>query len=479
VERREPIMKLRDGSTGEDNLVVFGNLEIPKYGVDMLGDKKAQGMKFKNYVSDLSKSETKQNKTIQKSADQLADFDPIDSFDKLKFAGLQANILGGNMKLKEIAQTKEKAAALQNAINDTAEEYGIEADGLAKGRIKIAKMGGSFTKAQNGITEDKVNDGGQLNEVVVVGKKKNSKFTKPVIEDVEMPEHLDNPYAKDDIMPLSEEALSYVPRVAAIDTPSPAKRQPVNLDPYVTALNAIAPYFRPSDAEGLNSNQLLGEMYALSNNQEEPVQAQQYSPQLASRSRISLQDTMNEITAQTRAAQKMAQGNTAAQAMIAAQAYEAINKVKGEEFRMNQSADDQLVAANIATLNDAKLKNLGILDNQYVRQATAKSNTKAIAQAALNSISDKYAKNSLENRTLKTYENMYNYRYDANGRLINMNGMAQFNPYGSGSSKSSGKGLAPGYEFTYDANQNIIGTRKAGKKDDAKNGSIVKSIKNL
>jgi hypothetical protein len=484
VERREPIMKLRDGSTGEDNLVVFGNLEIPKYGVELLGDKKAKGMKFKNYVADLSKSETKQNKTIQKSAEKLADFDPIDSFDKLKFAGLQANILGGNMKLKEIAQTKEKAAALQNAINDTAEEMGVDADSLAKGRVKMAKMGGEFSKAQYGKSVDKRLDkyktdfsdnAIKLKEVVIPAKKKG-KFKKPVIEDIEMPEHLDNPYAKDDAMPLSEEALSYVPKVATTKSRVPRDYS------WIEAVNSIIPTLRPSNAEELDGRQLYGEMYALSQNQEEPVQAQQFSPQLANAYSISLQDQMNEITAQTRAAQRMAQNNPAAQAAIAAQAYEAINKVKGEEFRMNQGLANQVQTANIAAMNDAQLKNLGILDQQYTRQAQARSNTKAVAQAALNSISDKYAKNSLENRTLQTYENMYNYRYDKAGRLINMNPLAQFNTPTVGSTSkpkdASGDDLLPVYNSKGDVTGYKV-KQDAKTKEKAKNGSIVKAIRNL
>ena len=213
-------------------------------------------------------------------------------------------------------------------------------------------------------------------------------------------------------------------------------------------------------------------MYALSQNQEEPVQAQQFSPQLANTYSISLQDQMNEITAQTRAAQRMAQNNPAAQAAIAAQAYEAINKVKGEEFRMNQGLANQVQTANIAAMNDAQLKNLGILDQQYTRQAQARSNTKAVAQAALNSISDKYAKNSLENRTLQTYENMYNYRYDKAGRLINMNPLAQWDVSGLTSGKAGGKDVAPeGYEY-----ETILKKKKA---DKSKNGSIVKAIRNL
>lgn len=454
VERREPIMKLRDGSTGEDNLVVFGNLEIPKYGVELLGDKKAKGMKFKNYVSDLSKSETKQNKTIQKSADELADLTPRTSFDKLKFAGLQANILGGNMKLKEIASTKEKAAALQNAINDTAEELGVDADSLAKGKVKTAKMGGQFTKAQFGKNIDKRLDKYKtdfgpnasdpnaidLKEVIVTADPLSGKSKKSMFE------HGDSfDYDK--------------------------------LKPYMTALDSVIPMLRPSDAESLDANQLYGEMYALSSNQEEPVQAQLYNPQLANSYRVSLADRKNEVTAQTRAAQRMAQGNPAIQAAIAAQAYEAYDKVGADEFRMNQELENQVRTANAATLNDAKLKNLAILDQQYTRQAQAKSNTKAIKQAALNSISDKYAKNKLENRTLKTYENMYNYRYDDNGRLINMNPLQQFNTSGI-LEKGSTKDLPEGYEYIYNKKGQPIDIKKATK-EKAKNGSIVKAMRNL
>lgn len=488
VERREPIMKLKDGSTGEDNLVVFGNLEIPKYGVELLGDKKAKGMKFKNYVSDLSKSETKQNKTIQKSTEELADFTPRTSFDKLKFAGLQANVLGGNMKLKEIADVKHKAAALQNSINDTAEEFGLDADSLAKGKVKTAKTGGHFSKAQYGTGLDKYR----------VDFTKNSNNTKVDMNAGELA-NVNIPaidYMRRDIRPLSPKGIvepdmtprgSVVPDSAgmlaneyeASNKPAGSK---IHNYSWIEALNSVIPNLRPSDAEELNANQLLGEMYALSSNQEEPVQAQQYSPELTSPYSVSLQDQMNEITAQTRAAQRMAQGNPAAQAAIAAQAYEAINKVKGEEFRMNQGIADKVYTGNIAAMNDAKLKNLGILDQQYARQAQAKSNTKAVTQAALNSISDKYAKNSLENRTLKTYENMYNYRYDANGRLINMNQMPEFNiPTVGATSKpkdASGDDLLPIYNSKGETTGYKV-KQDAKPKTKSKNGSIVKAMRNL
>ncbi|MFN9115058.1 MAG: hypothetical protein ACK5XN_33775, partial [Bacteroidota bacterium] len=138
VERGEPAAELQDAN-GEKNLTVYGNLKIPNQYIDMLGDPKAKGKKFKNYIAEISKDEDKQTKLIDKSTSLLNDLDVRNSFDKLKFESLTANINGANMKLKSIADKKKNAAYLQNAINDTAEEYGLVADDLAKGKAKINK----------------------------------------------------------------------------------------------------------------------------------------------------------------------------------------------------------------------------------------------------------------------------------------------------------------------------------------------------
>jgi hypothetical protein len=52
--------------------------------------------------------------------------------------------------------------------------------------------------------------------------------------------------------------------------------------------------------------------------------------------------------------------------------------VGADEFRMNQSK--KVYSQNRATMNDAQLKNIGLYDQQYIRQSQAKSNTKAITQ---------------------------------------------------------------------------------------------------
>lgn len=200
---------------------------------------------------------------------------------------------------------------------------------------------------------------------------------------------------------------------------------PYKRNPYLDALSQIAPYIRPSNMEGLDTSQLAGEMYALATNQLEPVQAQTVQPQLSVPYDISLQDSLNENEATFRSQQRMVGYNPALQSQLSAQKYAANQKVLGEQFRMNQAMKDSVYRENRGLLNQAQLQNLAILDTQYQRQQQAKSNTKAITQAALSSISDKFLRNQLENRTLATMENMYNYRFGPNFRAINMNPLYQ------------------------------------------------------
>ena len=513
VERGEPAAELQDAN-GEKNLTVYGNLKIPNQYLGMLGDPKAKGKKFKNYIAEISKDEAKQNKLIDKSTNLLNDLDVNSPFDKLKFDSLTASINGANMKLKSIADKKKNAAYLQNAINDTAEENGLVADDLARGKVKYDKEA-LQDYAEYGKTIPKAKDGDKITfksekEAREKGFKKgkdgvwrktttvskgNQKETKVAEAMVAIPkgqrqdsktglwgkvtqkefEELkkNNPWynwvgfdpkneqqvlnfqetfnekakevgstsritpdkrlgeqtasAKLDLNKKSEPAASTT-EVAEVDEPDKTyKTTDYKRSKLMDIANQILPFIRPTDQEPLSPRQLMGEMYALSTNQLEPVQAQGYQPDLATPYDISYQDQMNEITAQTRAAQKMSQGNPAAQALIAGQAYDAINKVKGEEFRANQAMQSGVYNQNRATLNDAKLKNLDIYDRQYTRQAEAKSNTKAIAKSALESISDKYTQNKAANRQLGVYENLYNFRYDPAGRAINMNPLFQPN----------------------------------------------------
>ena len=494
VERGEPATKLKDGSSGEESLVVYGNLMIPEYGVEALADKNAKGKKFKNYVADLSKTEAKQNKLIEKSTNDLNSLDVKNSFDKLKLTALEASIKGGNMKLKEIADKKIKAADLQNAINETAEEYGIVADDLARGKVKFDKEA-MKKQAKFGATIDKFQGGGYKTK----GRGDRWSFTKagetgnPLWDDMQRYDNEWKPSVNEALTDKErgKRILNYIDvysgegsdnikkalnkinteegklallqeqatnkevgpmhkivdaaiKFTAPKSNGPAERKntpakdtdasfetvPYKRSGLLDFAGQLLPYIRPTDQEALNPNQLMGEMYAMSSNQVEPVQAIPVSPRLRVPYEINRNAAKNDLISQTRAAQRSAGYNPALQAYIASQAYSPMQQLNEQDFIDNQRMKDTIFSGNIDTLNNADAKNREIYDQQYVRQSQARSNTKAIAQAALNSISDKYAKNELENKTLGVMENMYNYRFDNKGRAINMNAPFQANiPY--------------------------------------------------
>jgi hypothetical protein len=461
VERGEPALQLRNGSDGDNSLTVYGNLVIPKMGAEMIGSSKAAGRKFKNYVADLSKTEQKQNKLIDKSVTELDNLDVNNPYDLLKFESYKANMFGANQKLKNIADEKIKLANLQSAINDTAEEYGFEADALARGKVKQAKKGAFIKKAQDG-TEKTYDAAKELDSPLVTASRI------PGIEE------------------LRNRKLTFgnYPEYIYADSPVQQEEAKDGKMDWMDIVNQILPYVRPTDAEALDPRQLSGEMLALAQNQLEPVQAQTFQPQLSTPYDISLQDIINKNQADYRAAQRMIGYNPAALAALNAQKYQANQQVLGEQFRLNQAMRDKVYGENRAMLNQSNLQNLGILDQQYGRQQQALSNTKATAQAALNSISAKYLQNQASNRELQTYENLYNYRFDPRFRAMNMNPLAQFANQGSGMG-----GMSPYGSMTSDQMKIMTLQKELEEKQQklaqdsktkvSKNGALVKAIKSM
>jgi hypothetical protein len=535
VEGGEPAVKLQDGGTGEDNMVVFGNLQIPNQFLSEIEDPKAKGKKFKNYVADLSKIEARQNKIIDKSSNTLDNLEVNTPFDKLELDTMNANLIGANMKLKEIAEKKQNAAAVQSAINDTAEEYNVVADDLARGKIKMdksksgkAKYGAAIEQAQTGTQKAPITravnaddyfylqglyDAAKKAKKGPAVKKFQEEYSRinPGFAEQVLGEYPTTNYGKAKSLKATDLASNYdsifgprterymsaltldrvktpplqvnPPIITTLNKPFPKGITPTTTTeettkgkfPWMSLANQAIDYLRPSDAEGLDPNQLQGEFYALTNNQLEPVQAQRYNPQLFNPYDISLQDQLNANQSTYNANLRLASGNPEALALLAAQKYAADRGVLGEQFRANQANKAGVYNQNIQTMNDAQLKNLNILDQQYVRQAQAKSNTKATTQGALNSISSKIAQNKLDNRTLATYENLYNYRYDPRFRAQNMNPLVDFDSMIANASSMTPEELKA-YAILKEEQ-----AKKSAKQSETKkrNGSIVKALKNL
>ena len=529
VENNEPAVKLSDGGE-ENNLVVFGNLQIPK---GMLNDKNADGRKFKSYIADLSKKENEQNKVVEASIASIDDMDVKTSFDKLKLSSLKANVLGANMKLKEIADKKTNAANLQSAINDTATEHGLVADDLAKGKITKAKYGTSIYKAADGKDLEKISQEdydklvSMYNKAKQQGRGKNvEEFqrafstllpnrAKSVLEQYPVtsygkqkglpaPDLASNydaifgqrteqylPQIQDalttDIQPIGTKLLpaqSFNTKQLATSKSviAPNSKQQtehskneLEFNPLDIA-NAFLPLLKPTLKSGVNPKQLAGEMYALSHNQLEPVYAQTIQPDLSTPYDISLQDMMPRFEA----AKRSAANNPAALAQIEAQEQEYKSKVLGEQFRQNQAIKAQTYAQNRDILNQSKLQNLNILSQQQDKKALAKSNTQAIQQAALQSIGDKMLQKEFENMRYNVGMNMNNYTYDANGRIINVNPTPNFNIPTVASEELTA--LTPieyqkhkAFVKAYEDKQNK--KIKDTSKTISRNGSIVKAFK--
>jgi hypothetical protein len=246
----------------------------------------------------------------------------------------------------------------------------------------------------------------------------------------------------------------------------------------------------------------------MATNQLEPVQAQTFQPMLDTPMDISLNDQLAAIDSQSRALLRQVGNNPSVLANIAAQTLQAKNQVLGEQTRINAANKMQTYDKNRALLNDAQLKNLQILDQQYVRQAQAISNTKAQTQAALSSIAAKTAQQRAANRKLAIMENMYGFRFSPSGRAINVNAPAQFDTSGMNARRSglSSAGLPANKRFTIDSvtgepvgirtltkdemagnapsiseMDNFLDNKNGGKtsKKKARNSSIVKALKNL
>jgi hypothetical protein len=508
VERGEPATELMDRATGETSMIVYGDMKIPSYGVSELKDPKAKGKKFKNYANDLSKLERKQTSILDKAIDKLDNLNPTTAFEKLEFDSLSKVIDGANMQLKGLAAQKELLAGIQNAILDTSKEFGVKSAELAKGKIKedkdsdMAKFGGKFTQAQVGVrqpltpilpmstyyridpktdfrlttspeVQERIQQKPIENKKVTKGKSPAKQVEKPGRTKLEPFVSIDTPRRGVTDVDISPKITAKVPDYAR-DMKAPKSEEQAKKDKFGIddALRQLQPYLIPSNQEPFDASQITPEMYALAMNQLEPVQAQTFQPLLETPYSVSLQDQLNANQADFNALQRQMGYNPAAAATLAAQKYAANSAILGQQFRANQEMQMGTYNRNRGILNDATLKNLSILDNQYQRQSQAKSATKAQAQAALSSISDKMAKHKLENRTLGVYENMYNYRFGPKGRAINVNAPYEFGNLNVASLTADELELAKKYKE--------LEKKKGTKKDSTgKNGSIVKAIKNL
>lgn len=476
AENGEPVAEQMNPD-GTMSAVVYGDLTMSKTGAQVVGDPSLAGGKIKNIVKKIALGENKVNKRIAKSIDSLDELNVNNPYDQLKFNSLRASIYGDNETLKDFAEKKEKIASWQEAINKTAEELGLKASDLAKGKVVQAKQGASIKKAKDGDNLSKKEREQNIQNI-------QDEIAKQMDALLSVYDENKGIYFTD---PMLDEVLVTAPAVKPSDVPAQqqvSQEVPSQKFDWMTGYNMLRPYLRSRNLESLDPSQLMAESLALATNQLTPVQAQTIKPQLSTVSDISLEDIRQANEADYRAASRLFGYNPAALAALNAQKYQANQKVLGEQFRLNQAMRDKIYAENRDILNQTNLQNLGILDTQYGRQQEALSKTKATAQAALSSIAAKYAQKELENRTYATYANLFpNFDFVGKNMMAINTGLAQFNPYGSGMIGTSPYANATSDELEIIALQKKLVEKeqerlaKANKPKSSKNGSFVKATK--
>jgi hypothetical protein len=533
-------------------MTVFGALKIDKSAAMEIGDPEAKGLTYKKYVDRLNDKENKANKKLAKANEELQDLKVNTPFDRLKLNSLQSIIQGADQKLQQFAALKMNAAGVQNAYNETADELGLDADALAKGKVKaakssdMAKYGKELEKAQPGLnvtgstktieteyTDSAGSDGKKSRgkKKTTAGKKKSNEprinikpsdypdITTPPLIGVEdtpvqkstleeltemglgpianAPAHMRDDFATQsgyENLSASEKAkfdlgVKNARKKIAEDAAAKAARDEArerNKELLKTLSPQLANLLRRPLQEDLRGDQLYAEMMAKAQNQVEPVQAQTFQPLLDQPYQVSFQDQLNQNQASFNALLRTpgVANNPAAQSALAAQKYEADKNVLANQFRTNQGIIAETINKNRGTLNEAQLKNLAILDQQYTRQAEALSKTKATDLEIAKSISDKIAKNRLENRTFAAYSNMFP-QYGFNRNMMAVSQLPTFFNTGNvpGLSPEDAKEFQEWYDQKNKAKTTSTTkpstTGKYGKelKKHFKNGNIVKSFK--
>jgi hypothetical protein len=478
LEGNETVLETAEnGLSNDKSLNILGNRKIGKFkdavvdGINqsLLGKISKGGKieyeKFKNAGNKIAKHTKKIN------GDELKYLEYINSDDQLTASSGKAGLKGVNDQYKGLKMLLDNLIDTQKEMNNISDS-GIDVDRFARtGEIKKDKKNKSSAMAQNGITKSKEDsalelyNSGKIKDFQQYVASNFPEMTEKIIKEKGLPkkgwaDNIKGPRTMEiakQIENLKNYQLSEpgMPADFSVDTSGmkqagttqdmidyfkgqvPEMQRPFDksgkfdkniADSMMMYANQLLPFIRPSDAEGLTPEQISGELMSLATNQVDPVQAQKYIPALRSFQNISLQDQINQITADQRALLRnpAIQANPALQANIAAQAYGQKTGVLAQQFRDNQAAMQNTIESNLAEYNKAQGINLGLFDTQYQRQQQAISNTKAARQAAVNSINAKIIENRREQREIQLGENLYAYRFGKNNVAMNMNPLARF-----------------------------------------------------
>jgi len=252
------------------------------------------------------------------------------------------------------------------------------------------------------------------------------------------------------------------------------------INPMFNAIGSLFNLRKKTNDYTMNPNQLGGEIYSLISNRDEPVDARFFTPSLRSPYDISLQAQKNDAISQNRAMMRnpVFANNPASAAMASAQTYSQLQKINEQEFIANQQMKDAVYSGNLEKIDQAKMMNLGIADQQQDRMTQGRANTRKERIDALSSIGNKQANFERDNRRNKVLANMYpTFGFD-NDYQAQVETPTTFNIPGQG---PTGLASIINEIFQRLPKQEETSTAKYGKKvtKNNKNSNILKALRNL
>jgi len=205
------------------------------------------------------------------------------------------------------------------------------------------------------------------------------------------------------------------PPIETLRSPSPSVPSTANTTTDYNIHEFTPPKYSPTP---LPFSEIVPELVAFGENSREGVQGQSYTPRLYQPYQVSFQDQLNANQSDFKGLEEIGRNNPEYLSSLAANKYKANQSILGNEFRTNQQIDNSVYNNNIGLLNQAEQENLKLADQQYVRQETANSKTKAQTNVILNSIASKLEQNALENKQLAAYQSLYPYyKFDGQGNV--------------------------------------------------------------
>lgn len=455
----------------QGNFQILGNMKNP-----------LTGRKFKQDGKLIAKAERKADKTMQKGLDLVNNSDPDNPYEMLRFNSGKAKMQGATQKFQEMEELRNNLAAIQQQKLDLAEALGVEPMEMDKkayfGKMMAAQPGVGLRSKFGDFTPYSVPPPTPYAPPLPT----SGIFGVPQWQPQDEASTMEPVYGTAKI-PKKGASTTTTGTPAASSTAAAAKRAPATFKtrgpvtrpdnttpptpqgPDVTPRGFLVPSIKPdfewpedattettttettnppvegrkdkigvpprldltSDAEPFNITNAYPEIYSMATNRYEPVLMQKYRPELLQPYQVSFQDQLDRNTDTFRTMAKASAWNPSAMGALAAQKYAADQGVLGNQFRTNQEISANIANANRQIMNETQQRNLGLADQQYMRQAQARANTNQRTFDTLQSLSTKKLQHQKAMNELKVMENMYNFRFDKDYRAKYEGPQAVFN----------------------------------------------------